>query len=166
MSEVIIVGYQDQTTAERAYNQVLRLRPVNDLVGLAAVHVDLDGKRRVDTPGSIVGATVASGAVWGLIAGLIFLNPALRLLIGGEWGAIIGRLGKSGLNQVFRARVQGLLEPGKGLVVIMVRAVTANAIVRDLAGFGGTLLRASLSTADEHDLHRMLGVAPEPAPVS
>nr|NLD40128.1 DUF1269 domain-containing protein [Actinomycetales bacterium] len=163
MSELIIIGYDDHETAERAYNRVLTLQGdfVVDLTGLATVRVDLDGKKHVDTPGSVVGATAASGATWGLIVGLLFLNPGLGLLIGGAWGAIIGRLGKSGLNQGFRARVQGLLEPGKAAVVVMARKVTEDKFSRAMGEFGGTVLQTSLSDADERELQGMLGVVDE-----
>ena len=64
MSELIILGYEDHATAEKAYQAVLGLQGdfVVDLTGLAVVRIDPDGKKHVDTPARIVGASAAAGA--------------------------------------------------------------------------------------------------------
>ena len=54
MSELIIIGYDDHATAERAQSKVIELQRnfVLNLSGLAVVRVDEDGKKHIDTPGS------------------------------------------------------------------------------------------------------------------
>ena len=108
MSELIIIGYQDHETAERAYQRVLQLKSdyIVELTGLAVVRIDPDGKQHVDTPAPIVGTSAASGALWGFILGLLFLVPAFGMVVGGLWGAVLGRLSKSGVNKAFRDRVR------------------------------------------------------------
>src|SRR5690606_17101468 len=114
MSELIIIGYDDHTTAEAAQATALDLQRdlVINLAGLAVVRVDEDGKQHVDTPGNIVGAGAVSGATWGLIIGLFFLSPGLGAVVGGVWGALLGKLGRRGVEEGFRDRVKGLLGPG------------------------------------------------------
>ena len=82
MSELIIIGYDDHATAEAAQARVLQLQKdfVIDLSGLAVVRVDDDGKKHIDTPGSIVGVSATSGALWGMIIGLLFLVPGVPLI--------------------------------------------------------------------------------------
>jgi len=159
MSDLIIIGYDDHATAEKAYDQVLALQGdfVVDLAGLAVVRVDADGKQHVDTPARIVGSSAASGALWGMIFGLLFLVPGLGFLIGGAWGALIGRLGKSGINRAFKDRVDGLLSPGKAAVVILARKVTEDKFSAAMGAFGGTVLKTSMSEADEAELVKELG---------
>ena len=107
MSELIIIGYDDHATAEAAQARVLQLQKdfVIDLSGLAVVRVDDDGKKHIDTPGSIVGVSATSGALWGMIIGLLFLVPGVGLLVGGAWGALAGLAGKAGINHSLRERV-------------------------------------------------------------
>lgn len=159
MSDLIIIGYDDHATAEKAYDQVLALSKdlVVDLAGLAVVRVDADGKQHVDTPARVVGASAASGALWGMIFGLLFLVPGLGFLIGGAWGALIGRLGKSGIDRSFKERVDGLLSPGKAAVVVLARKVTEDKFSVAMGAFGGTVLKTSLSDADEAELVKELG---------
>ncbi|MGM0384466.1 MAG: DUF1269 domain-containing protein [Actinomycetota bacterium] len=154
MSELIILGYEDHDTAGKAYDKVLELQRdfVVNLSGLAVVRVDEDGKQRVETPGKIVGASAASGALWGTLFGLLFLVPGFGLVMGGLMGAVSGRLGKSGIDRAFKERVQSLLEPGKAAVVIMANKITEDKFRSAMAPFGGSVLQTSLSEEDEKEL--------------
>ncbi|WP_051215426.1 DUF1269 domain-containing protein [Granulicoccus phenolivorans] len=160
MSELIIIGYDDHETAEKAYHRVQQLQHdfVVELSGLAVVRVDEDGKRHVDTPGSLVGVSAASGATWGLLFGLIFLTPGVGLLLGGLWGALLGRIGKSGIDRAFSERVTGMLGNGKAALVLMATKLTEDKFNAGIAEFGGQVLKTSLSEADEKELQQMLGV--------
>lgn len=159
MSELIIIGYDDHATAEKAYERVLQLQRdyIVDLTGLAVVRVDPNGKQHVDTPAPIVGTSAASGALWGFILGILFLVPALGMVVGGLWGAVIGRLNKSGVNKAFRQKVSGLLEPGKATVVLLARKVTDDKFSAAMSEFGGQVLKSSLSEQDEQELMAELG---------
>jgi uncharacterized membrane protein len=154
MSDLIILGYDDHATANRAYERVLDLQKdfVVDLTGLAVVRVDADGKRHVDTPSRIVGASAASGAIWGMIFGLLFLVPGIGMLIGGALGALTGKLDKAGINKAFQQRVTDMLEPGRAAVVIMAKKVTEDRFGAAMSEFGGSVLKTSLSEADENEL--------------
>lgn len=154
MSELIIIGYADHGTAQRAFSQVEQLQRdfVVDLAGLAVVRVDEDGKKHVDTTAPIVGASAASGALWGMLIGILFLVPALGALIGGGMGALSGKLAKSGVNRGFRERVDGMLTPGSAAVVVMARKLTGDKFSAAMGEFGGTVLQTSLSEEDEKEL--------------
>ena len=129
MSDLIIIGYDDPQTARKAYEQVLALREsfVVELRGLAIVTVDADGKTHVDTPQRVVANSAAGGAVFGL-------------------------LGRSGINEGFRAQVQDMLQPGHAAVVIMASKITEDKFTAAMTPFGGTVLKTSLSDAAEREL--------------
>lgn len=154
MSDLIILGYDDHDTATRAYEEVLRLQNdhIVDLSGLAVVTVDDKGKSHVDTPGKLVSGSAASGALWGMVVGLLFLVPIGGLLLGGAMGAVMGRLGKSGIDATFRERVQGMLTPGRAAVVIMATKITEDKFGSAMKPYGGEVLQTSLSTEDEREL--------------
>lgn len=153
MSDLIVIGYENRETAHQAYEQVLRLQQdfVVDLRGLAIVDVDADGKTHVDTPKRIIGASAATGAIFGLMIGLLFFVPGM-VLLGGAIGALMGTLNKSGVDREFRNRVEHLLEPGHSAVVIMASKVTEDKFATAMQPFGGTILKTSLSENDEKEL--------------
>lgn len=153
MSDLIVIGYEDHATARQAYNEVQRLQQdfIVDLRGLAIVDVDHDGKTHVDTPKRIIGTSAVSGALFGMLLGLLFFVPGMALL-GGAVGAFMGVLGKSGIDAQFRDRVEHLIEPGHSAVVIMAAKVTEDKFGLAMQQFGGTVLKTSLSDSDEKEL--------------
>jgi uncharacterized membrane protein len=153
MSDLIVIGYEDQHTARQAYEQVLHLQRdfVVDLRGLAVVDVDADGKTHVDTPQRIIGTSAVGGAVFGMLIGLLFFVPGM-VLLGGGIGALIGKFNKSGVDAQFRDRVAHLIEPGHSAVVIMAAKVTEDKFAEAMRPFGGTILKTSMSESDEKEL--------------
>ncbi|MBY8878992.1 DUF1269 domain-containing protein [Actinacidiphila acidipaludis] len=161
MSELIVIGYNDPKVAEDAYATVQDLQKdyVVNLNGLAIVSVDADGKQHVDTPSKIVGVSAASGALWGTVFGLLFLVPGLGLLAGAAMGGLLGKLGKSGIDDQFRNQVQELLKPGSSAVVIMASKITEDKFADAMQPYGGTLLKTSLNDEDEKELAEHLAGA-------
>ena len=159
MSELIVIGYDSPVQARSAYSEVLALQSdfIADLRGVAIVTVDSEGKNHVETPQKIVGLGAASGALWGMLIGLLFFVPFLGAALGGAMGALFGKLAKSGINDTFRQQVQELLQPGKAAVVIMAEKITEDKFADRMAPYGGTLLKTSLSEADERELAHDLG---------
>ncbi|WP_411075786.1 DUF1269 domain-containing protein [Streptomyces sp. cmx-4-7] len=154
MSELIVIGYDEPARAARAHQRVRDLEGdlVVDLVGLAVVHVDEKGEVHVDTTSRSAGLSVASGALWGTVLGLLFLVPGLGLLLGGTMGGLIGRLNKSGVDARFRNQVKDFLAPGGSAVVIMASKVTEDRFAAAMQPYGGTLLKTSISDEDERAL--------------
>ena len=153
MSDLIVIGYENPQSARQAYEQVQRLQHdfIVELRGLAIVDVDNDGKTHVDTPQRIVGQSAATGALFGLLLGILFFVPGMALL-GGAIGALMGTLSKSGINAAFRSRVEHLVEPGRSAVVIMASKITEDKFASAMQPFGGTILKTSLSESDEKEL--------------
>lgn len=153
MSDLIVIGYDDPENARQAYEQVQRLQQdfVVDLRGLAIVHVDADGKTHVDTPQRIISTSAASGALFGLLLGLLFFVPGM-VLLGGAFGALMGKLNKSGIDAEFRNRVEHLLEPGHSAVVMMASKITEDRFATAMRPFSGVILKTSLSESDETEL--------------
>lgn len=159
MSELIILGYDNHDSAKQAYERVIALQQdfVVQLNGLALVTVDEDGKNHVETPSKIVGASAASGALWGAVFGILFLVPGVGMLLGGALGALMGKLSKSGINDQFKGRVKDMIAPGKAAVVLMAAKLTEDKFAAAMAPFGGQVLKTSLSAEDEKELADELG---------
>ncbi|WP_329624635.1 DUF1269 domain-containing protein [Streptomyces sp. NBC_01255] len=158
MSELIVIGYDDRGVADAAFATVQDLQRdyVVHLNGLAVVSVDEDGRTHVDTTSRIVGVSAASGALWGAIFGILFLLPGVGLVTGAAVGGLIGRLGKSGVDERFREQVRDLLKPGSAAVVVMASKITDDKFTAAMRPHGGTVLKTSLSDADEKELAEQL----------
>lgn len=154
MSELIVIGYDDHDSARQAYAQALSLQRdmVLNLNGLAVVTVDQDGKNHVETPGRLVSASAASGALWGALLGILFLVPGVGIILGGALGSLFGSLNKSGIDDAFRSKVKTLLGPGKAAVVIMASKITEDKFAAAMKPFGGQVLQTSLSDEAEKEL--------------
>jgi hypothetical protein len=98
MSDLIVLGYDNPVQARSAYDEVLALQSdfVAELRGLAIVTVDAEGKSHVETPTKIVGMGAASGVLWGMLIGLLFLCAVLRRRVGWGVGRIVRKDGEVG----------------------------------------------------------------------
>jgi uncharacterized membrane protein len=162
MSDLIIIGYPDEETGERAYEEVQRLQRdmVVDLESAALVVKRPDGKLKVEGPheGSVWSGT-AWGIVFGTLIGLIFLVPLFGLITGGIFGALFGAMDKSGVDESFRERARDLLKPGSSALVMVLAKMTPDKAIEALSQYGGEVLQTSLShDAEEHLNEALHGV--------
>lgn len=154
MSDLIIIGYPDQETGERAYEEVERLQRsmVLELETASLVIKKPDGKLKVEGPheGSIWSGT-AWGVVFGTLIGLLFFVPFIGLVAGGVIGALFGAMEKSGIDGDFRGRARDLLQPGSSALVMVISKMTPDKAIEALSHYGGEVLQTSLShDAEEH----------------
>jgi uncharacterized membrane protein len=157
MSDLIAIGYQDETTAELAADEARRL--AKDLIiepdAIAVIVRDKEGKFHVHTSHHLVGSGATWGMFWGLF-GLLFFIPFFGLAIGAGMGALMGKITKSGIDREFQDQVRGLLQPGTSALFLMVEKVTPDKATEALSRFGGTVLKSSLSKEGEADLQDAL----------
>src|SRR6202035_379355 len=78
MSDLIIISYTDETTAQKVWEELLRLERdyLVDLDDAAIIRRDRKGKLHITTPAhhAVTWGTL-SGLFWGFLIGLIFLFP-------------------------------------------------------------------------------------------
>lgn len=146
MSEMVVLGYPDEQTAEKAMNEVLRLQKdyMIQLDQVAIVQQDPDGKFHTHSPGSLTAAGGTWGAFWGMLFGMLFFVPFLGLAIGGAMGALFGKMAKVGLDKEFLDRVRDSIKPGTSALFMVIEKVTPDKVIEALKPYGGTVLRTSL----------------------
>jgi uncharacterized membrane protein len=165
MADLIAIGYDDETTAARAEQEVQRLAA--DLIlqpdAVAVIVCGPDGKYKVTTNHHMVGAGATWGMFWGMLFGVLFFVPVFGMAVGAGLGALMGKVEKSGIDAEFQKQVRDMLKPGTSALFLVVEKVTPDKAVEALSQYGGTVLKSSLSKHAEHELQDALHGQPVPA---
>jgi uncharacterized membrane protein len=161
MSDLIVIGYPDETTAQNVWEELAKLQQdyLVDLEDAAIIRRDQKGKLHITTPAHhAVAWGTFSGLFWGVLIGLLFLFPLAPLVgvAGGIMGAALGAAGNLGIKDEFRQRVQDLVRPGTSAILVIVRKVTTDKFLEALQPYGGTVLQTSLPHDAEQRLMRAL----------
>ena len=168
MAELVVIGFEGKHRAAEVLNQLqaMDLSLEIDLRDAVAAYRTDDGKLRVDQS---VQPTTKEGAAWGaMVGGLIgaaLLAPftagasaaaaatalGTGALPGGMTGAAIGADDADtwkktyGISDDFVNQVGGMVQPGQSAVFVLARATNPAAIAEKLRGYGGKVLRTTLS---------------------
>jgi uncharacterized membrane protein len=167
VSDLIAIGYPEETTAIKAEKEAQRL--ADELIiqpdAIAAIVRGEDGKFKVTTNHHLVGGGASYGMFWGLLFGLLFFVPFLGMAVGAGLGALMGKIEKSGIDREFQEQVRDMLQPGTSALFLVVEKVTPDKAVEALGKFGGTVLKSSLSKQAEAELQQELHGSKQPVGV-
>lgn len=158
MNTLVVIGYKDIDQAEEVR---LKLRKLHrdyliDLDDAVVVVKDAAGKIKLHQSVSLTAAGATSGGFWGMLVGMIFLNPLLGLAVGASAGALSGSVADVGINDDFMKELAATLTPGSSALFVLVRKVTPDKVLQELQGSGGTVLKTTLSDDDEAKLQAAL----------
>jgi len=158
MADLIIIAYPDEATAERARAKLIELQKQYLIeMGDAAIAVrHADGSVKLNQLMNTTAAGAAGGAMWGMLIGMLFLNPLLGAAAGAGAGALSGYLTDVGIDDKFMKSAAEALTPGQAALCVLVRKVTADKVLPEMAHFGGTVLSTNLSTEQEQKLRDAL----------
>jgi uncharacterized membrane protein len=154
MADLVIIAYPDEPTAEAARAKLIELQKQYLIqLGDAVVAVrNADGSVKLNQLMNTTAAGAAGGALWGTLIGLLFLNPILGAAAGAGAGALSGYLTDVGIDDKFMKSAADALTPGQAALCVMVRQVTADKVLPEMAPFGGTVLRTNLTDEQEQKL--------------
>ena len=164
IADLIAIGYDDETTAAAAAEEVAKL--TRDFIiepdAVAVIVRDKDGKYKVTTSHHPVGAGASYGMFWGLLFGVLFFVPVFGMAVGAGLGALLGKVEKTGIDRAFQEQVREMVRPGTSALFVLVEKVTPDKAVEGLSRFGGTVLKSSLSKPAERELQDALHGTPVP----
>lgn len=166
MSELIVIGYPDETTAVKVLDQLQEAQQefLVDLDDAAVLVRNQRGKLKVTTTDHLVAGATLGGMFWGLLIGLLLLAPIAGLAVGAIVGAATGGLVRLGIKDDFRDQVADMVKPGTSAILAVIRKITPDKVVEELRPYGGTILRTSLTYEQEEELIAALhGEAERPA---
>lgn len=158
MADLIAITYDSEETAETVRKKVLELQKeyLISLEDAVVVAKDADGKIKLNQLFNATAAGAASGSFWGFLVGLLFMMPIAGVLLGAAAGALGGKLSDYGINDDFMKGVAASIKPGNAALFLLIKNMTADKVVADLAPFGGTVLRTSLDQSKEKELRDAL----------
>ena len=158
MADLVVIAFESEQKAESVRTHVLELQQSYLIeLGDAAIAVkDAHGRIRLNQLLDTTAGGALSGGFWGLLIGCLFLSPLLGAAIGAASGALAGALTDFGVNDEFMTKIAEVLQPGSAALFLLVRKMTTDKVIEDLAGMGGTVLRTSLNHEQEQKLRDAL----------
>jgi uncharacterized membrane protein len=158
MSDLVFIAFDSEQKAEEVREKVLGMQKEYLIeLGDAVVAVkDASGRIKLNQLMNTTAQGAMSGALWGTLIGLIFLNPLLGMGIGAASGAIGGSLTDVGINDEFMKNAAAALKPGTAGLFLLIKKVTADKVLKDLQGVGGTVISTSFDETKEAALREAL----------
>ena len=166
MAELIVVGFKkDMYRASEALNMLQDMNSswMVDLSDAVAVYRDYKGKLRVDQSyqmttgegagwggllGGLIGALIAAPFTGGASAAAVLAAGSLSgVALGATVGAIDAESWKEdyGISEDFVDQVGAMTQPGDSAIFALVRTINPNLVATAFQGYGGTILRTTLS---------------------
>lgn len=158
MSDLIVIVYPTESKAEEVRQTLLGLLKEYVIkLGDAVIATKTDtGKIKLNQLINTTSAGAISGGFWGLLIGVLFLNPLLGVALGSASGALGGALTDVGINDAFMKDLSASIEPGNGALFLLVQEMTSDKVLKRIQDFGGVVLKTSLDETKEQVLRDAL----------
>ncbi|PSH70310.1 hypothetical protein CU102_04335 [Phyllobacterium brassicacearum] len=158
MSDLIAIVYPTEPKAEEVRNRLIELQKEYLItLGDAVIATKTDaGKIKLNQMVSTTAAGAVSGSFWGLLIGVLFLNPLIGAAVGAASGALGGALTDVGINDNFMKDLAANIQPGNAALFVLVQSMTADKVLKDISGYGGVVLKTSLDETKEQVLRDAL----------
>jgi uncharacterized membrane protein len=161
MSDLIAIIYPTEAKAEEVRQRLFKLQK-EYLITLSDAVIAVKTEAGPVKLNQLVNTTAigaASGSFWGLLIGLIFLNPLLGVALGAASGALGGALSDYGIDDAFMKKLSETLQPGNAALFVLVKNMTPDKVLREIQDAGGTVLKTSLDDSKEQKLRDALAKA-------
>jgi uncharacterized membrane protein len=163
MSDLVAIVYPSEAKAEEVRQRLLKLQKeylitLSDAV--IAVKTDAGGiklNQLVNT--TAMGAM--TGSFWGLLIGVLFLNPIIGVALGAASGALGGALHDFGIDDAFMKELSVNLQPDNAALFLLIKHMTADKVLNEIKDAGGVVLKTSLDETKEKVLRDALANAAE-----
>jgi len=151
MAELIAVAYPDEHRAAEVLAALRRLQSEYLIEFTDAVYVtkNAEGKYKLHQSVNLPIIGAVSGGFWGMLIGLLFLNPLLGAAIGAGAGALSGSLTDYGINDDFVKQLAQEMKASSSALFVLITRVTPDRVIPEVRKFGGTVLHSSLSKEAE-----------------
>jgi uncharacterized membrane protein len=158
MSNLVVIVYPSEEKAEEVRKRLFELQGEYLIkIGDAVIATKTDkGEVKLHQMMNMTAAGAASGSFWGLLIGVLFLNPILGVAAGAAGGALGGALTDVGINDAFMKKLAESISPGSAALFVLVEEMTADKVIEAIKGFGGVVLQTSFDQTKEQVLRDAL----------
>jgi len=168
MSDLIAIVYPSEAKAEEVRQHLLKLQKeylisINDAV--IAVKTN-EGSIKLNQMVNTTAMGAMTGSFWGLLIGVLFLNPILGVALGAASGALGGALTDFGIDDAFMKNLSATIHPGDAVLFVLIKQMTADKVLNEIKDAGGVVLKTSLDETKEKLLRDALASAAEAKPAA
>lgn len=160
MSNLVAAVFNDEYTGfeVRAALGKMQKEYLLEMDDAVVVTKDAKGKVKLHQAANLTSVGALSGGFWGMLIGMLFLNPLLGFAVGAGAGALSGKLTDLGIDDRFMKQLGEQFKPASSALFVLVRKATVDKVIGGLAPFKGKgqVLQTSLSTDTEDELRRAL----------
>ncbi len=155
MSNLVVIGFDNEHKAFELRAELAKLQKeyLIDMEDVVVVTKNDKGKTKLHQAVNLTAAGTVSGSFWGLLIGMIFLNPLFGAVVGAGAGALSGKLSDLGIDNNFMKEFSETFKPESSAIFVLVRQSTPDKLLEELKGFKGKVLK-TLLTADREDAFR------------
>ena len=160
MSDLVVISFPDQQLAFALRAELAKLQKeyLIDMEDIVVVTKDDNGKVKLHQAVSLTAMGAVGGGFWGMLIGLIFLNPLLGAAVGAGAGALSGKLSDIGIDDRFMKDLAENFQPGCAAVFVLIRKATTDKVMEALQAFHGKgkVLKTSLNKDEEAELRKVI----------
>src|SRR5436190_14732729 len=163
MSDLVAIIYPSEAKAEEVRQRLFKLQKeylitISDAV--IAVKTEA-GPVKLNQLVNTTAIGAISGSFWGLLIGVLFLNPILGVAVGAASGALGGALHDFGIDDTFMKELAANLQPDNAALFVLIKNMTADKVLKEIKDAGGVVLKTSLDETKEKALRDALASAAE-----
>jgi uncharacterized membrane protein len=161
MADLVVIAYPSEAKAEEVRQKLLDMQKdyVIELGDAVIAVKQPNGKVKLNQLFHPAAAGAVSGTFWGMLIGWLFLMPLAGAALGAASGALGGAMTDLGINDKFMKEIGQTLQSGNAALFLLIRKLTADKVLADLKGEGGTVLRTSFDHTREEALRQALAGA-------
>ena len=158
MSNLVVIGFDDEHTAfeMRAALAKMQKEYLIEMEDVVVVTKDEKDKVKLHQAVNLTAAGAAGGGFWGMLIGMIFLNPLLGAAMGAGAGALSGKLRDIGISNDFMKDLGDTFKPETSALFILVKKATPDKVLAQLKQFKGRVVQTSLTAEKESELRAVL----------
>ncbi|WP_038380250.1 DUF1269 domain-containing protein [Bradyrhizobium elkanii] len=165
MSDLVAIVYPSEAKAEEVRQKIFKLQSeylitISDAVIAVKTGDSVKLSQLVNT--TMTGA--ASGSFWGLLLGMVFLNPLLGVALGAGAGALSGALTDFGIRDQFMRDLASKVRSGDAVLFLLIQSMTSDKVLNAIKDAGGIVLTTSLDEKREQHLRDALAAATQAKP--
>jgi len=158
MSDLVVISFDDEHTAFEMRAELVKLQKeyLIEMEDVVVVTKNDKGKVKLHQAVNLTAAGAVGGTFWGMLIGMIFLNPLVGAAVGAGAGAMSGKLRDIGISDNFMKELAETLRNDTSALFVLVRKVTPDKVLEGLKGFKGKILKTSLTADREEELREVL----------